>query len=621
MSFRAETAQLLSIVTNSIYGSRSAFLRELISNSSDALEKLRHLRATGEGEIRGGEEMGIFVETDEANRRITVRDTGIGMTREEMIDCLGTIANSGSRKFAAESLKDVVGKEGSGEDGKTTATTTAAATDIIGKFGVGFYSAFMVGDRVDVICTSGVVRRGEGGDDQPETDADETPLETFTWSSTGSGSFTISQNSTPSERGCSVVIHLKEDALEYCKPSTVESVLTKYSNFVNHPVHLNGVLVNTMSAVWSLEPRTVSDDTHDEFYKYLTKAFDSPLYKVHYRADAPVDIKALLYVPTYHTEKHGLGRMPPGVSLYSRKVLIEGARTERILPDWMRFVKGVVDSEDLPLSVSREKAQDERLVKKLKNSVTRKFISELAKFARKDPEKYKKEFFPEFGHFIKEGVCQDYQFQKQLSELLYFETSRLPSGELTSLGEYVSRSPPTQNTIYYLAAPSRELALQSPYYEAFERRGEEVVFLYGAIDDFVMGNLEKFEGRKIVSAEVGGIEGEEEGEKDKEKDKEENDVDGPNTADSASSAKMSKEDQSLLCAWLQSTLSSSVTSVTVTRRLVSSPAVVTGHESGAVRRMMRMVDPSGAGGGGGDGGGGGGNCRNRGSRLTPSTRL
>jgi HSP90 family molecular chaperone len=267
-----------------------------------------------------------------------------------------------------------------------------------------------------------------------------------------------------------------------------------------------------------------------------------------------------------------MGRMEPGVSLYSRKVLIE-SKSKDIVPDWMRFVKGVVDSEDLPLSVSREKAQDSRLIAKLRKVLTRKFISHLSNMAKKDPEKYKTEFYKEYNFFLKEGICQDFDFQEPLAKLLYFETSKGMRGDISSLDEYISRCTPEQNDIYYLHAPTRDTALQSPYLEAFERSGREVIFVYSAIDDFVMANLEKYEGRMLVSADKTDI--------DLPKDDEE-------TGDTTSA--LSETEASDFCAWFQVTLNDKVSKCKTTARLESSPAVVTDNESGAMRRMMRMVD-------------------------------
>lgn len=276
-------------------------------------------------------------------------------------------------------------------------------------------------------------------------------------------------------------------------------------------------------------------------------------------------------------------RMEPSVSLYSRKVLIE-QNSPHILPDWMRFIKGVVDSEDLPLSVSREKAQDTVLISKLKKALTRKFINHLTTMARKKPDKYKEEFYKEYSFFLKEGVCQDFEFQEPLSKLLYFESSKTKKGDVTSLEEYVSRSTPEQKHIYFLCAPSRTLAMQSPYLETFEKNGVEVLLVYSAIDDFVMSNVGKFQGRQLVSAETGGIDLDKPN-KDTEKDEKSDDSNSEKSKPSLSEAE-AKE----FCAWFQMTLDNKVSKCMTTTRLSSSPAVVTDNESGALRRMMRMVE-------------------------------
>lgn len=382
MEFQAETKQLLDIVTHSLYTDKEVFLRELVSNASDALEKLRHVRAVSSQatDVDADVPLEIRITTDADNNTITVNDTGIGLTKQDMIDNLGTIARSGSKNFLKE--RELT------EKGLDTGFSS-----IIGKFGVGFYSAFMVGSKVEVRSKSAY--SPEDGDVQ----------EPVIWSSEGIGSYEISSmpsDDTDQLRGTSIIIHLKDGMEEYSDSSRVEKILKKYSNFISFPVILNDKRVNTMDAVWSLEPKKVTDEMHNEFYKYVANAFDEPLYKLHYRADAPLEMKALLYVPSFHSEKYGMDRMKPGMSLYSRKVLIE-AKSADILPDWMRFVKGIVDSEDLPLSISREKPQDSLLIKRLRNALTRKFISFLTSMAKKEPEQYKSEFFPEFGHFLK--VC------------------------------------------------------------------------------------------------------------------------------------------------------------------------------------------------------------------------
>lgn len=302
--------------------------------------------------------------------------------------------------------------------------------------------------------------------------------------------------------------------------------------------------------------------------RFIANTFDTPTYTLHFRADAPLDLKVLFFFPGFHTEKFGMSRLEPGVNLYSRKVLIE-AKSKGILPDWMRFVKGVVDSEDLPLSLSREKPQDSRLLNRINDVLTRKVLRFLEDQTKNDLEKYKN-WFKEFGFFLKEGVCQDYKNQANIAKLLYFESSKSAPGELISLDDYIARCPPEQNEIYYLCAPSRELAEASPYFETFKRNNTEVFFLFNSLDDFVMSNLGKYNGRQLKTAESADLN------LDKEQPQ--------------STEQLSAEEAQDLCKWIQQSLDNHVREVKITHRLKDSPAIVTDHASGALRRMLRFVE-------------------------------
>ncbi|KAL7522101.1 hypothetical protein ACHAWX_006783 [Stephanocyclus meneghinianus] len=570
IEFQAETRQLLDIVTHSLYTDKEVFLRELVSNASDALEKLRHLQVSG-GITSGSDQdnnipLEIRITTDEATNTLTITDTGVGMNREEMVSNLGTIARSGSRAFVKEmQIKEQLGPEN---------IPDPFGSGIIGKFGVGFYSGFMVADKVDVRSKPADARQHE-------------PL---VWESTGAGTYTISPLSSDvrQDRGTSVVLHLRDDMCKYSEEATIETILKKYSNFVGFPIFLNGKRVNTIDAIWLHDPKDVDDEKHAAFYKYVSHMYDDPLSKIHFRMDAPIDIKALFYIPSFHQEKYGMGRMDPGVSLYCRKVLIE-AKSPHILPDWCRFMKGVVDSEDLPLSISREKPQDTALVAKMRRALTKKIIGHLSTMMKKDTEKYKEEFYKEYSFFLKEGICQDYESQQALSKLLYFETSKGMTGELVSLDEYVSRCPPEQKDIYYLFAPTRELALQSPYMEVFSKNKREVLFIYSPIDDFVMTNLKTFEGRNLVNVDSSDIDSGDSKDADTDKDSE---TDSDQFTSSSSEGSLTPTQATEFCAWFQSTMSSKVSTCRTTTRLSSSPAVITGNESSAYRRIMRMVETS-----------------------------
>ena len=563
LEFKAETRKLLDIVTNSLYTDKEVFLRELVSNASDSLEKLRHLQATGNATVDPDLPLEIRIDLDEVTSTITISDTGIGLTRDEMISNLGTIARSGSQNF----IKQLERAE-SGEAGLDP------ARGIIGKFGVGFYSAFMVGEKIDVRSKSAL-----------KENENETPK---VWSSEGSGSFAITdlEDDIKQNRGSSVVIHLKEEHWGFIDENRVEKILKKYSNFVNFPIYLNGNRVNTLDAIWAKDPKEVDKDEYSDFYKFIADAVDEPLDIYHFRADAPLDVKALFFIPSFHSEKYGMGRMAPGVSLYSRKVLIEN-KSPDILPGWLRFVKGVVDSEDLPLSISREKTQDSALLSKLKKTLTRKFIAHLIKMKKKDKSKYLEEFYTEYSYFLKEGICQHYDFQEKLSTLLYFETTKSTGNELVSFDDYIGRMRPEQKDIYYLVAPTRDAALSSPYLEAFERAGVEVLLMFSTIDDFVMANLAKYEKRQLVSIEKKDIDLSDLAKlNDGDEESEENAVFKADT-------ELSPAEIVEFCSWFRRVLGEAkVSSCTVTDRLTSSPAIVTDSESGSMRRMMRLVDTS-----------------------------
>lgn len=570
--FKAETKQLLDIVTNSLYTNKEVFLRELISNASDALEKLRHLQSANHKDYQGNSQiidpdkpLEIRLETDESNHTLTITDTGIGFSKAEMIDHLGTIAKSGSKEFLKELTKST-----SGLSKEEANPAFDPSRGIIGKFGVGFYSSFMVADKVDVRSNPAYAPHEHAKSHQ--------------WSSDGTGEYHIMEladsDNVTQPRGSSIILHLKADQIQYSDKKAVEKIIQTYSNFINFPIFLNGDRVNTMSAIWAEEPSTVQESTYTEFYKYLANAYDEPLDHLHYRADAPLEIKALFYVPSFHSEKYGMGRMEPGVSLYSRKVLIE-SKSKDILPEWLRFLKGVVDSEDLPLSISREKSQDSALIAKLRKALTRKFINHLTTMARKRPETYKNEFYKEYAFFLKEGICHDYEFQEPLSKLLYFETSQRMNGELSSLDEYVSRCKPEQKDIYYLSAPTRNMAIQSPYLEAFEKEGVEVVLIYTTIDDFVFTNLGKFEKRTLVSIDKGDIDLSNISTKTKEE-KSEDKADTPGSF-------LSDQEAAEFCAWLKITLPDKLEKCQITKRLSTSPAIITDTESAAMRKMMKHV--------------------------------
>ena len=535
MEFQAETKKLLNIVANSLYTDKEVFVRELVSNASDALEKRRHAALTSEGaEAEAGEaaagEMQIRVTTDADANTLTIEDSGIGMTRDELIANLGTIARSGSRNF----LQSLEGGQ-------------AAATNVIGQFGVGFYSVFMVADRVTVYS------RRVGADDA------------YCWRSSGDGAYELSEaeNVAP---GTKIVIELKADEKSFASRFAIEQNIRKYSNFVGFPIVVDGERVNTVEAIWGKSKNEVTEEEHADFYRYVSQGFDEPRFTLHFRADAPVDIKAIFYVPQTHMEKWGMARQEPGVHLYSRKVLIQ-PRAEKLLPEWMRFLKGVVDSEDLPLNISRESMQDSMLMRKLNTVLSKRVIKFLQQQAKDDEAKYL-DFFREFGQYIKEGVYSDFASKEEAAKLLRFESSTAKEGELISLDDYISRMVPAQDDqIYFLLASSRETALSSAYLESLKAKDVEVLLLYSTVDEFVMTNLMSYSGKSLLSAENAKLS-----------------LDTP-----AEGSSLSEADAAALKEWLASAVDG-IKEVRLSSRLVDSPAIVVDHESAAMRKMMGMVE-------------------------------
>jgi len=562
-SFQAETSKLLDIVINSVYSEKEVFLRELVSNSADALEKLRHLQASGaEGVELSENPAQIDITSDKEKGLLIIQDNGVGMSRDELLNNLGTIAKSGSKAFveARENMTEEVAK------------------NMIGQFGIGFYSAFIVGNEVEVFSKSALGSTGSP---------------TYVWKSTGTDQFTVEEAKSEDAlktSGSKIVIRLKDaDKEEYTDPKRIKEVIKQYSNYVGYPIHVNGEKANEVSAIWTRDPSTVEDEEYKAFYRFSSKSFDEPLMRLHFRTDVPIDLKCLIFVPTISMEKLGMERLKPGVSLYSRKVLLE-ANSERLLPEWLRFVKGVVDSEDLPISLSRETMQDSRLLEKIRHVVVRKIVNMMQAEAQEDEKKYCEKFFRQFGNFIKEGVCRDERNMREIARLLRFSSSRLGDEELTSFDDYISRCEPSQDKIYYLNAPSQRLALQSPYYEVFKEKGIEVLFLYNPIDDFVMNNLGEVNGRKLVSAESGDADLDKDVTKKSETendDKEEGEEDPKDNA--SASEDLPSQEVDALKSWMETELSESVKKVSVSTRLKNSPAIVVDHESAALRRMMRMV--------------------------------
>ncbi|NIP31150.1 MAG: molecular chaperone HtpG [Candidatus Dadabacteria bacterium] len=533
--FQAEVKKLLDIVIHSLYTDKEIFIRELVSNASDALEKLRYIQLSETKIFDEKLPLEIEVKTNNEDNTITIIDHGIGMTEEELVQNLGTIAHSGSKSFL-EAVKK-------GE---------SLSENLIGQFGVGFYSSFMVADSVEVYTHS----YKEDG-------------KHLIWKSDGSGTFEISEGKGI-RRGTKIVVHLKEDEKDFSDEHKVDHILKKYSSFVQFPIKLNGEQINKVEAIWLRNKNEIKDDEYNEFYKFQTNAFDEPGFRLHFSSEAPIDINTLLFVPSDNIEKMGFGRMEPGVSLYCKKILID-PNPKGLLPEWLRFLKGVVDSADLPLNISRETMQDSNLVVKLNSTITKRFLKFLEDKSKEDTEKYN-EFYSKFGFFIKEGAASDFQYREQLQRLLRFESSKSEKEKLVSFEQYVSNMPEDQSEIYYLFGPNRESIEDGPQMEAFKSKDMEVLFIYEPIDEFVMSNLKEFDGKKIVSADSSDLKLDEIIDDSKES--------------------MSVVDSENLCTWIKETLGDKVDKVRVSKRLVESPVIALNSDefmSHSMKKIMKVM--------------------------------
>ena len=537
--FQAEIKQLLDIVIHSLYTEKEIFVRELVSNASDALEKLRHTQITEKDIFDDKAELEITLTTDDKAKTLTIQDYGVGMTRAELIENLGTIAHSGSKQF----LKAL------GEGGAKNA-------NLIGQFGVGFYSAFMVAKSVKVYSHSW--RAAEPG---------------HVWTSDGSGSYEI-EEAADQRRGTKIVIELKDDCGDFAQDWKIKEILERYSAFVSFPIVLNGKRINTVQALWLRSKNEIKDEEYTEFYKFQSHAHDEPRLRLHFSADAPLAINALLFVPKNNTEKFGMARSEPAVSLYCRKVLID-AKPKDILPEWLRFMKGVIDSEDLPLNISRETMQDRSLIEKLNKVVTKRFLKFLADESSARPDAYN-EFYAEFGVFLKEGAALDFTHKEQLTKLLRFESSLTEKGKTTSLADYVGRMGADQKEIFYLIGPSRSAIESGPYLEGFKARNLEVLFCYEPVDEYVMNNVREFDGKKLTAADHADVKLA--------------DLPKPEGA-------LSDDDIKKLTTWLKETLGERVEEVKASERLVDSPALAINADkfmSPQMRRMMKAMNKDGA---------------------------
>jgi molecular chaperone HtpG len=468
-SFKAETKQLLNILIHSLYKDREVFLRELLSNASDALNRLRFEMVTNQDIVDPKTELKVHITADKENRMLTIRDTGVGITREEVIENLGTIAQSGARKFI-----------------EVTKDKNVDFSQVIGQFGVGFYSVFMVAEWVRVTSRSF----------KPEAEA-------VSWYATGQDDYQVSP-AEMSERGTKVEIKLKEDAAEFAEEFRIQNIIHRHSDYIGFPIYIGEGQepVNKQTSLWRTSRQELTEEQYKEFYKQTTLDFEDPLMHIHVVTDAPVQLYALLYIPSKMERGLFALRKDDGLKLYSRNILIDEYNKD-LLPEYLRFVQGVVDSEDLPLNVSRETVQTSGLMPKLKKVLTNQVLRELENLAKNNPEKYQA-FWQEFGGYIKQGLSAYTAEDEKLHSLLRFKTN-LHLETWSSLEDYVSRMKEGQKFIYYIVGDDPKSVMRSPHLDYFHSQGTEVLLLTEPMDSFMLMGLRKhkdFELRNVAQAEI-----------------------------------------------------------------------------------------------------------------------
>ena len=538
--FQAEVSRLLDIVAHSLYSDKSVFLRELISNASDACDRLRYLGQTQSGLLGDDPDLAVTITIDKPNRRLTIADNGIGMSHDELIANLGTIAKSGSAQFMNE---------------LATETNAEKKVSLIGQFGVGFYSAFMVADTVAVTSR----RAGED--------------KAWTWESEGRGEFTV----TPAEkknRGTEIVLHIKVGEDTWLDGANVSKVVAKYSDHIALPVRLNDGTetkhVNQAAALWTRSKSEITPEQYTEFYHHVAHAFDQPWATLHFRAEGKIDYTGLIFIPSakpfdlFHPDRK------QSLKLYVKRVFITD-HCEDLLPSWLRFLKGVVDSEDLPLNISRETLQANPLIAKIRAGLTKKVLGELAKIAENEPERYLK-FWDSFGAVLKEGIYEDEANRPALLKLARFRTT---AGDTPiSLAEYIGRMKEGQGGIYTISGDEVEALQRSPHLEGFKKKGVEVLLLTDAVDEFWMQAVAEYEGKPFKSATRGAA-----------------DLDGVKKADGAPEEKPEPKAEGIdnLIALMRLTLKDAVKDVRVSDRLTDSACCLVAAEGDLDMHLEKLL--------------------------------
>jgi molecular chaperone HtpG len=543
-SFQAEIKQLLHLLSHSLYQSREIAIRELISNASDALDKMRYVSLTDESQRDCGA-LEVVVEGREADRQLIIRDTGIGMTHDELVTNLGTIAHSGSVEFL-----------------KLLASDAKAKSDVslIGQFGVGFYSSFMIADRVRVRTRS--FREDSG----------------WEWESDGAGTFSVTASDGPLARGTEVILYLKEDARDFSSEWRIKEIVRRYSSFVPYPIRLGpaGEVINDQKPIW-VEPKSqVIEEQYTRFYQHLSHhPEETPLWHLHLAADSPIQFRAVVYCPPTNMELLGFARLEHGFHLCAKRVLVQ-SECRDLVPDYLRFLYGLVDSEDLPLNVSRETLQDHGVIRKIRAALIKGVLDRLDQLAQESPDVFRT-FYEQFGRILKEGLVVDHANRERIAKLVRFASSRSDDATaLVSLDEYVARAPEGQKRIYYLGGPDIASIAKSPKLEIFRRRGVEVLFLTDPIDEFAVTSLREYQGKTLTSIDAA-------------------DLDLPETAPSVETAQTETETPPQEAGFarvldlFRAALGDRVREVRESKRLTDSPCCLVNAEGGLSSQMQRLL--------------------------------
>lgn len=562
MKFKTEVSQLLDLVIHSLYSNKEIFIRELVSNSSDAIDKIRLEGLKDRAILEGDENFKIKINFSSDANTITISDNGIGMNYDELINNIGTIAKSGTKEFINK-LKEMKEK---GED--------KSEAELIGQFGVGFYSAFMVSDKIEITTR----KAGE--------------KEAWKWISDGKEKFSI-EETEKEERGTQITLYLTSEHTEFASEWKIKDVVKKYSDYISYPVTMDvereekpkdkdGKIIedaeaiktieeetlNSQKAIWKKDKKEVTDEEYNDFYKHISHDYTEPLDKLHISVEGMLDYKALLYIPKKAPFDMYMREAKIGVSLYVKNVFIMDD-CKHLLPEYLRFVKGVVDSSDLPLNVSREILQEDKLLDKIQKNLVKKILDTLAKLKKNENEKYL-EFYAEFGKALKEGIYSDFTNKDKLAKLTLFESSKTEAGKYTDLEEYVKNMPEGQKDIYYITGESRQAVENSPHLEKFKKKGYEVLFFIDPIDEFITGNFTEFDGKQIKSIGKGEIEFEETEEEKKVKEEQ-------------------KKTYGSLTENIKETLKDDIEEVRVSSRLIDSPACLVAKEGGMTPQMEKLM--------------------------------